>query len=93
MVKVKSIIFFGLLMTVTILKGQTVIPNPGFENWTNFGNYSDPTGWDTPNAELMSIPFFGITVVSKSTDHHGAGSFSTKDTLADWTPFSACGER
>ena len=78
MANLKSIVFFGLLMSVTFLNGQTVIPNPGFENWTNFGNYSDPTGWDTPNAELMSIPFFGFTVVNKSTDHHGTGSFSAK---------------
>jgi hypothetical protein len=76
--KIKAIIFFGLLMGATYLEGQTVIPNASFENWTNFGNYSDPTGWDTPNAELMSIPFIGFTVVTKSTDHHGTGSFSAK---------------
>jgi hypothetical protein len=72
----------ALLLVVLIwacdLRGQTVIPNAGFENWTSFGSYSDPTGWDTPNEELMMIPFIGITVVSKSTDHHGTGSFSAK---------------
>jgi hypothetical protein len=78
MVKVKSGILLGLLMMGVILQGQTIIPNSSFENWTNFGNYSDPTGWDTPNEELMIIPFIGITVVSKSTDHHGTGSFSAK---------------
>ena len=78
MVKVKSGILLGLLMMGVILQGQTIIPNSSFENWTNFGNYSDPTGWDTPNEELMMIPFIGITVVSKSTDHHGTGSFSAK---------------
>lgn len=77
MKKVKSVIFC-LLLSATILQGQTVIPNSSFENWTSYGNYSDPTGWDTPNAELMAIPFFGITVVSKSTDHYGTGSFSVK---------------
>ena len=78
MIKVKSIIFSGLLMVASILQGQTIIPNASFENWTNFGNYSDPTGWDTPNAELNLIPFIGITVVSKSADHYGSGSFSAK---------------
>ncbi|MFZ4520601.1 MAG: hypothetical protein ACOYNC_02785 [Bacteroidales bacterium] len=76
--KFKLLIISGILLTVTSLTGQTVIPNPGFENWTNFGSYTDPTGWDTPNNELMAIPFFGISVVTKSTDHHGAGSFSAK---------------
>ncbi len=76
--KIKVILFFMLLMAGIFLHGQTVIPNAGFENWTTFSNYSNPTGWDTPNEELMSIPFFGITVVSKSTDHHGSGSFSAK---------------
>jgi hypothetical protein len=59
------------------LRAQTVIPNPGFETWTT-GSFSDPTGWDTPNQELMSIPFFGFPVVTKSTDHHGTGSYSAK---------------
>ena len=75
---VKSIVFCCFLATATILQGQTVIPNASFENWTTVGNYTDPTGWDTPNQELMSIPFFGISVVTKSTDHHGTGSFSAK---------------
>ncbi len=78
MKKIKAIIFCGLLMTAALLNGQTVIPNASFEDWTSFGNYSNPTGWDTPNEELMAIPFFGTTVVSKSTDHHGTGSFSVK---------------
>ena len=66
------------VITVSNLRAQTVIPNPSFEDWTTFSNYSDPTGWDTPNQELMSIPFFGTTVVTKSTDHHGNGSYSAR---------------
>jgi hypothetical protein len=73
-----NLFLFCAIFVSAILQGQTVIPNAGFENWTSFGNYSNPTGWDTPNEELMSIPFFGLTVVSKSTDHHGSGSFSAK---------------
>jgi len=57
--------------------GQTVIPNAGFENWTSYGNYFNPTGWDTPNAELMQIPIFGFTVVSRTSDHH-SGSYAVK---------------
>jgi len=76
--KLKSIIFSCFLMAGPVLQGQSVIPNPGFENWTSFGSYFDPTGWDTPNEELMFIPPLGITVVSQSTDHHGTGNFSVK---------------
>ena len=78
MLKFKSTLFLFLMMAAMLLQGQTLIPNAGFEDWTNFGNYSNPTGWDTPNTELMSIPFFGTAVVTKSTDHHGTGSFSAK---------------
>ena len=66
------------LLLIPSIKAQTVIPNASFENWTTYSNYSDPTGWDTPNQELMSIPFFGISVVSKSTDHHATGSYSAR---------------
>jgi hypothetical protein len=56
---------------------QTVVPNGGFETWINHTGYEDPQSWDTPNQELTSIPFFGTTVVTKSTDHE-AGSYSAK---------------
>jgi hypothetical protein len=72
---------FLLLFTMLLTSygiAQTVIPNPGFENWTTTGNFTNPTGWDTPNEELMAIPFFGFPVVTKSSDHQGSGSFSAK---------------
>jgi hypothetical protein len=74
----KKLLLFLVSATLSgLLTAQTVVPNGGFETWTNFGSYSNPDGWDTPNEELMSIPFFGTTVVAKSTDHHG-GDFSAK---------------
>jgi len=66
-----------LAVAVNLLRAQTVIPNGGFENWTS-GTYSDPVGWDTPNEELNLIPFVGISVVTKSTDHYGTGVYSAK---------------
>ncbi|MCX6267258.1 MAG: PCMD domain-containing protein [Bacteroidetes bacterium] len=78
MLKINAAVILCLFVLVSIVHGQTIIPNASFESWTNYGNYSNPTGWDTPNQELMSIPLFGITVVSKSTDHQGTGSFSAK---------------
>lgn len=74
----KRILLAAVMMTAAILSNaQAVIPNPGFENWTSFGNYSDPDGWDTPNEELMAIPFFGTTVVTRSTEKH-SGIYSAR---------------
>ena len=71
--------FFLLILTFPIhLRSQTPIPNNSFEDWINNGNSSDPRYWDTPNYELMQIPFYGTTVVTKSSDHYGTGSFSAR---------------
>jgi hypothetical protein len=72
------LIILGLMMIAKTLPAQTSIPNGSFEDWINNGNSSDPQYWDTPNYELMQIPFFGTTVVTKSTDHYGTGSYSVK---------------
>lgn len=77
-IKLPFSLFLAIMILPFTMIGQTVIPNPGFETWTTTGNYTNPTGWDTPNQELMSIPFFGFSVVTKSTDHQGTGSFSAK---------------
>ncbi len=58
-------------------EGQTIIPNAGFETWINHGSYEDPQYWDTPNAEIATIPFVGKPVVFKSTDNH-SGSYSAE---------------
>ncbi len=71
-----SALYFGL-SGVQSIKGQTVIPNADFENWVTHSGYEDPQGWDTPNEEASAIPFFGVTVVSKSTDHQ-SGTYSAK---------------
>ena len=76
--KSSVLIFLFCFVSTLAANSQTVIPNASFENWTTGGNYSDPVGWDTPNQELMAIPFFGFPVCTKSTDHHGTGSFSAK---------------
>jgi hypothetical protein len=78
----KSILNRLLLLTVLFapatIRSQTLVPNGDFELWGPVtGNYQDPQYWDTPNPEIANIPFFGITVVSKSTDHE-SGSYSVK---------------
>lgn len=50
------------------------IPNNGFESWENFGNYENPTSWNTPN---QYTALASVVVVSKSEDA-AAGGFSAK---------------
>ena len=76
--KTRYIIFLVLALPVAAFCQQaTVIPNAGFETWIDYGDYDNPQFWDTPNEETSAIPFFGTTVVSKSTDHQ-SGLYSAK---------------
>ncbi|MBN1198313.1 MAG: hypothetical protein JXA23_03100, partial [Bacteroidales bacterium] len=76
--KNQVLVLLTLVISLTIPGwGQTPIPNNGFEEWNTFPNYEDPVGWDTPNEELSSIPFYGTTVVTKSTDYF-SGSYSAR---------------
>ncbi|TSA30189.1 MAG: T9SS C-terminal target domain-containing protein [Bacteroidetes bacterium] len=68
-----SLIFFQILTGWS----QTPVPNHDFEEWNIFPNYEDPVGWDTPNEEISSIPIFGTTLVTRSTDHY-TGSYSAR---------------
>jgi hypothetical protein len=65
------------IVSAACVRGQTLIPNGSLETWINHGNYDDPQYWDTPNQETSSIPFFGVTVVTKSSDHED-GTYSAK---------------
>jgi hypothetical protein len=40
---------FGLALLITASSQAQPVLNGGFENWTNTGNYSDPTEWLTSN--------------------------------------------
>lgn len=64
-----------VLITMTI-KTNAQIPNNGFENWINAGNYDDPTEWATMNP-YCSGPFYSAL---KSTDHYPAsvGNYSIR---------------
>jgi hypothetical protein len=70
------ILFAGLVQAANS-QGNTPVPNNDLETWISYGAYENPQYWDTPNQETSSIPFFGTTVVNKSTDHE-SGSFSAK---------------
>lgn len=72
----KKISFLLSILFAFILNINAQIPNHGFEDWTNFGNYEDPVGWATMNS-ISTGPFYSCT---KSTDHYPAtiGNYSVR---------------
>jgi hypothetical protein len=66
----------GLLFLILAAKSFGQIPNNGFETWTNFGTYEDPTFWGSTNYS-SSGTFYAIT---KSNDHFpvNVGSYSVR---------------
>ncbi len=82
-IKIKHMSRFYYLFTLigffitSVICSQTVVPNGDFESWVNHNTYEDPLYWDTPNQEVATIPFIGVAVVSKSTDHE-SGNYSVK---------------
>ena len=59
-----------------IITANAQIPNKGFEQWSNMGNYWEPQGYVTPNA-FASGAFYPVT---RSTDHYpvSIGSYSIR---------------
>ncbi len=72
--KLRMGIAFGCLYAMTTCFAQ--IPNNGFENWTNFGNYMDPNSWATPNSSSAS----GYYPVTRDSDHFpsNVGNYSIR---------------
>ena len=77
MKKIFALIMISGCAVAVFPQRATIIPNAGFENWIDFGDYDNPQFWDTPNQELSWIPIFGTTVVTKSTDHN-TGLYSAR---------------
>ncbi len=51
---------------------QNAIPNPGFENWTNQGNYKDPVSWGTINGSVAGACFCAGTCRQATSVHSGS---------------------
>lgn len=48
--KYKLLIFITAALSIAnFAQAQQTIPNASFENWTNYGTYSDPTSWTSLN--------------------------------------------
>lgn len=61
----KKITLLLALIFALAVKIHAQIPNNGFENWTSFGTYDDPSFWGSTNSSSGG-QFYAIT---KSTDH------------------------
>lgn len=59
-----------LMFAIAISKAQ--IPNSGFENWDNMGNYSNPIGWSTMN---NTTAVGGIYTATKGTPGNPGSSY------------------
>jgi hypothetical protein len=51
----------GLMLSWSFSPAQTVIPNQGFESWTNVGSYENPDNWDNLNVNTASSGIFTCT--------------------------------
>lgn len=67
--------FIFFLFSATTIEGQ--IPNNGFEDWIDMGNYYNPAGWWTTNDSVLTGNVFPVT---RSTDHYppSIGAYSLK---------------
>ncbi len=68
--------FFLLLFVLFNSNNFGQIPSNGFEDWTSFGAYMQPTGWVSTN-EYATGPFYAIT---RDTSHFppSVGSYSIR---------------
>ncbi|MFI5221476.1 MAG: T9SS type A sorting domain-containing protein [Bacteroidia bacterium] len=57
----KAKIFTIVTSALISLSAPAQIPNSGFENWTTVGGYSNPDGWDNPNALTSSMSVYTCT--------------------------------
>jgi hypothetical protein len=70
----RSLSLISLLSTTAAL---AQIPNAGFEQWTSFGTYQDPTGWTSLNILTSSL---GASPSCEQYTPASAGSYAVKVT-------------
>ncbi len=72
----KKLTIILLFLSAISLQVSAQIPNSGFENWVNKGNYMEPEGYLTGNSNATTS-FYPVT---RSTDHYplAVGSYSIR---------------
>lgn len=78
--KKKFITLVTLLSAGSTLMAQT-LPNPGMENWTNYGLYEDPQGWASLN--ILSVMGAPESVSQSTTAHSGTYSAQIESVIFD----------
>jgi len=88
----KTLLFSAVcILFLANTTAQNAIPNPGFENWTNFGNYDDPDGWATLNQETSLVFITTVTKATGADAHSGtyAIQLETTQILTETVPGTA----
>jgi len=65
------IMFFILGISKLSDAQNAATPNPGFENWTQVGNYFDPNNWDNLNSNTGILGVFTCTRATGADVHSG----------------------
>jgi len=67
----KKIVPFLLLIICGLPAQSQVLPNPGFENWTQVGTRQDPNNWNTLNPNTAPIGVLTCLKASGADVHSG----------------------
>jgi len=67
------ILFFVAVKTFA----QNPTPNPGFENWSQTGNYFNPDGWNNLNSQTAILGILTCSRVTAAADIH-SGTYAMK---------------
>jgi len=71
----KTLLFFAALFFTTLVHAQ--VPNLDLEQWTDFGQYMEPSGdWTTANKIVLLTALNPVTT-TQTTDAHG-GMYAAK---------------
>ena len=66
-----------LLFVVVNAFAQNPTPNPGFENWSQTGNYFNPDGWNNLNSQTAILGILTCSRVTAAADIH-SGTYAMK---------------
>lgn len=68
-----------LIIMLFVVKtfAQNPTPNPGFENWSQTGNYFNPDGWNNLNSQTAILGVLTCSRVTAASDIH-SGTYAMK---------------
>ncbi|MBL7981121.1 MAG: hypothetical protein JNL52_04860 [Flavobacteriales bacterium] len=73
----RTVRFVACLSLLAMGTAMAQVPNAGFEQWTSFGTYQDPTGWTSLNILTSSL---GASASCEQYTPASAGSYAVKVT-------------